>query len=135
MTRSTSREAFRQLVESGALKGKQRQVLEAVLEHGPATSAEIIRAGGLGENVNLWRARFTELHARGLIVEAGVRKCKITGRTALVWEYSERTKPLDAQRGHDAKLAKRRARVLEVLKAPNTDLTIEQIADRVMAVL
>lgn len=91
-TRETSREAYDQLVESGALKGKQAKALEQIVAHGPATSGEIIQR--LGPNVNLWRARFTELAARGLIVETGQRKCTVTGRTALVWEYSGRTKPL-----------------------------------------
>jgi hypothetical protein len=99
MTRATSRESYRQLVESGALRGKQASALEAVVLWGPATSAEIIDKAQLGENVNLWRARFTELQARGLIVETGTRKCKITGRTALTWEYSGRTKPLDPNKG------------------------------------
>lgn len=97
MTRETSREAFKELIDSGALHGKQLAALRAVYHHGPGTSAEIIGAGLPGGNVNLWRARFTELQARGLIVEAGTRKCKVTGRSALVWEYSKRTKPLPAQ--------------------------------------
>lgn len=98
--RATSLAAYRAMVASGALLGKQAQVLEAVIEHGPATSGEIIEAGKLGHNKNLVRARFTELVNRGLIRETGQRVCKITGRTGLVWEYTGRTKPLKLERGH-----------------------------------
>lgn len=95
MTRETSLEAYTQMVESGKLRGKQAEALAAIMKHGPATSAEIIQR--LGTNVNLWRARFTELAARGLITEVGSRKCTVTGRTALVWLWSGRTKPLKAK--------------------------------------
>lgn len=94
-TQPTSRESYRLLVESGALKGKQAKALDAVMRHGPATSGEIIQT--LGPNVNLWRARFTELQGKGMIVEVGQRRCTITGRTAIVWQYSGRTKPLELQ--------------------------------------
>lgn len=100
MTRATSREAYQALVDSGQLRGRQAEALWAVINNGPATSAEIISSAGLGANVNLWRARFTELVARGLIREVSARKCKITGRRALVWEATGRTKPLDAVEGH-----------------------------------
>ena len=98
-TRETSRESYRQLVDSGQLVGKQALALDMTIRHGPGTSAEII-AHLPGDNVNLWRARFTELNARGLIREIGVRKCKVSGRSALVWEATGRTKPLDPDKGH-----------------------------------
>lgn len=116
-TRETSREAYRQLVESGQLRGKQREALQAVVGYGGGTSAEII-AHSLGTNVNLWRARFTELAARGLIVEAGTRKCRITGKTAIVWEYSGRSKALPAQhRVGSAKLRDLLKRAAKLLQA------------------
>lgn len=103
-TRETSREAYRQLLESGELPKRQADALAALIEHGPATSAEIIvRYLPNGLNVNLWRARFTELAARGLIEEVDSRRCKVTGRTALVWQYSGRTQPLAAKHRTSAK--------------------------------
>lgn len=118
-TRATSRKAYEELIASGQLKGKQAIALHSVIEHGPATSGEIIVRhvpGGL--NTNLWRARFTELAARGLIVEAGTRKCEITGKSAIVWEYSGRTKALPAQhRVGAAKLRKLLGRACKLLQA------------------
>lgn len=99
MTRATSREAYQQLIESGALAGKQAAILGLVVQHGAGTAAEILAGSAHDRNRNLARARFTELQARGLIVETETRKCKITGRNALVWEYTGRTKPLDAKKG------------------------------------
>jgi predicted ArsR family transcriptional regulator len=95
-TRDTSRESYETLARTGALRGQLARVLAAVVSHGPGTSAEIIRSLGTN-NINSERARMTELAARGMIVEVGTRKCTVTGRTALVWQYSGRTKPMDAQ--------------------------------------
>lgn len=92
-TRETSRKAWQELCDSRQLKGKQAKVLEHLIGMGQATSGEVI-ANMREANVNLYRARFTELQARGLIVEVGTRPCKISGRMALVWEFSGRTKAL-----------------------------------------
>lgn len=118
MTRPTSREAYEHLVTNKLLVGKQALII-AELATGDATSGETIAAiearlreaaqaapNDLGlarqlrslRNVNAWRARFTELQARGLIVEAGERECAVTGRRALVWHFTGRTKPLKVTR-------------------------------------
>lgn len=102
MTRETSRAAYRTLVESGALKGQQAEILDLVIQHGAGTAAEILRGTVYDRNRNLARARFTELSARGLIVEVAARECKVTGTRALVWEFSGRTKPLSAKRAQRA---------------------------------
>lgn len=124
-TRETSRIAYQQLVDSGQLKGRQAQALNATIKHGPATSAEIIDKDDLGENVNLWRARFTELQARGLIREVGQRKCKITGHLALVWEATGRSKPLDVKKGHKAASVKE----LRAIAVEAIDLLVEHHED------
>lgn len=95
-TRETSRKAYEELVESGQLKGHQATILKAVIGGPNRTSGEICAALGL-DNVNKWRARFSELAARGLIIENGQRVCDVTGRTALVWIFTDRTKALEAR--------------------------------------
>lgn len=95
-TRDTSRTAYDQLRSTGQLKGQQERVLGSLVRYGASTSGELFHKMEI-ENVNAWRARITELQARGLIVETGQRKCKITGRLALVWEYSGRLVPLPAK--------------------------------------
>jgi len=96
--RETSIAAYAQLVESKQLVGKQRQVMAALIERGRATSGEVL-ADLAVTNTNAWRARFTELAARGMIREVGERRCEITGRLCIVWEATNRTKPLDRARG------------------------------------
>ena len=106
MTRNTSRKAWEELLASGKLRGYYLTLMRAASDTGPATAAEIIDYAGskLGlpnhANRNLHRARITELQARGLLVESTQRKCKVTGRLAIVWRYSGRAKPLDSKRGH-----------------------------------
>jgi hypothetical protein len=103
-TRKTSREAYHYLVDSNLLRGKQARVIDRLVL-GDATSGEVVASlaewspddRSLG-NVNAWRARFTELQERGLIVEAGERECAITGRRAIVWRFTGRTKPLKRTR-------------------------------------
>lgn len=97
-TRTTSREAYEQLVESGLLKCKQAKIMHVLTALGDATSGEVLQALKV-RNVNAWRARFTELQARGLIVEVGTRKCVVSGRTCVVWHATDRTKPMDVARG------------------------------------
>jgi hypothetical protein len=98
-TRQTSREAYEELCKSGKLRGQQEQVLASIVRYGASTSGELLAKMEI-DNVNAWRARFTELQARGLIAESTVRECKVTGKRAIVWEYTGRTKPLDAKKGH-----------------------------------
>jgi predicted ArsR family transcriptional regulator len=116
-TRDTSREAFEELIRSGKLGPAQGKILRAVVGGADRTSGEICASLGL-DNVNAWRARFTELQARGLIVESGTRKCKITGRTAITWRYTDRSKPLEAQhRVSGAKLRELLKRAAKLLQA------------------
>lgn len=92
-TRLTSRLAYQALVKSGALKGKQAIIMkELVNSPEPATSGEILYDLNV-RNVNAWRGRFTELKARGLIREAGTRKCTVTGRRCITWEATGSTQP------------------------------------------
>lgn len=99
MTRDTSRGAYEHLVKTGALKGKQHQIMRELIVHGDATSGEVLDHIANIRNVNAWRGRFTELQQRGLIREVAVRACKISGRECIVWAPTGRDKPLDAKAG------------------------------------
>lgn len=96
--RDTSRAAFEHLVATGQLIAKQAQIVGMLLDMPGATSGEVL--GKLNvSNVNAWRARFTELQARGLIRETGARRCKVSNRTCITWVATDRRKPLDDKRG------------------------------------
>lgn len=83
--RSTSREAYRDLEGRGVLKGHRLEVYEAFERFGPGTAAEVLTRAALHGNLNLARARVTELGDAGLLVESDARKCSKTGRRAIVW--------------------------------------------------
>lgn len=108
MTKNSIRDAYRQLVEDGLLNGAQRVILDCmILYTGPVTSGEVIadlagpngRRAGAIQNINAWRARFTELAGRGLIRECGPRKCRISGKVCVTWAPTGRTEPLDVKKG------------------------------------
>lgn len=94
MTRATSSEAWQRMRDTGLLRGQLVDILEHVIDHGPGTAAEILKGTKYSKNLNLSRARFTELLDRGLIREIDSRVCTISGRSALVFEATGRDKPL-----------------------------------------
>ncbi len=97
-TRHTSIEAYDHLIKTGQLKGQQRAAMAGIINRPGATSGEVLDALGI-RNANAWRARWTELQARGLIRETGERKCRISGRLCVTWEATDRMKPLDMSKG------------------------------------
>lgn len=108
----TSVAAYESALKSGLIAGQLVRVGHLIATYGPGTSAEVLKGTGLDANRNLARARFTELANRGLITEVERRRCKITGRKAIVWRFvgasgkpRVRTSPqrtLDALRKHIA---------------------------------
>jgi hypothetical protein len=97
MSRSTSAEAYNDLESKGVLRGQRLEVLRAFQKYGDGTSAEILKRAGLSGNLNLSRARVTELSNAGFLVADGERPCNATGRNATVWRTlrdGEEPKPL-----------------------------------------
>jgi hypothetical protein len=86
VTRGTSIAAYHRACTDGDLRGARRKVYEwLTLIEWPRdpTSAEVLIPHV--DNVNLWRARFTELSLIGAIGVTGQRQCSITHRQALTW--------------------------------------------------
>lgn len=113
-TRQTSREAYEELCKSGKLRGQQEQVLASIVRYGASTSGELLAKMEI-DNVNAWRARFTELQERGIIAESGQRTCKQSGRRGVTWRFTGRTKPLEVK--HRASAKQLRALLQRVVKA------------------
>ena len=65
------------------LSDRHQKVLQILATVPNATNSELSRM--LGWEINRVTPRIFELREKELVVEAGKRKCKITGRTALVW--------------------------------------------------
>lgn len=92
-TRDNSIAAFEHMVKTGQISKQRAAVLRAFVEHGPGTSAEVLHAAGMADNLNLRRARVTELSESGHLVIAETRACKVTGRQAAVWRFCSEPKP------------------------------------------
>lgn len=85
MTRATSAEVYRDLETRGVLRGQRAEVYKAFERFGPGTAAEVLNRASLHKNLNLARARVSELANAGMLRELLPRKCSITGRRAVVW--------------------------------------------------
>lgn len=87
--RQTSLEAYRELLNLGE---KEREVYNAIVsmaaKDGPPTDREITAKLGY-QDPNKVRPRRYELLKKGWIMEAGKRKCNITGKMALTWRPTE----------------------------------------------
>ena len=84
MTQATSRQAFLDILNSGALGASQKKVFETIFEAGAATGRE------LNDKLKSQSAhkRLSELQDMGLIREKGVRPCAVTGHDAVAWEIT-----------------------------------------------
>lgn len=93
MHRWTSIETFHHIRDNGLLSKRRFEVYQTVYMHGPMTSAEafsIMNKANPLKNLTQSRARFTELQTMAVLKTIGERKCKITGRNALIWEVTDR---------------------------------------------
>ena len=89
----TSRAAFEQIVP--CLSARQRLILSALETWAgtPPTAYELfarLRVQGAVRDLNDVRPRLTELKADGRVLEAGTRRCTITGRSAHTWRAAPR---------------------------------------------
>lgn len=88
MTRATSIEAYNTIKENGLLSKMRWRVYDTLFTFGPQTSGEVFTKMNGGDPVKSLtgsRARLTELRDLGCIEELGVRKCTVTGHTAIEW--------------------------------------------------
>lgn len=77
--RETSRRAHREILP--ALPGARAAVYFALKCHGAGTAREVCNTASLDGG---WK-RFSELQRLGMIEEVDRRRCKVTGRMAIVW--------------------------------------------------
>lgn len=76
--------SYHELLEEGAIGEGQRVVWEYLARNADQTDREVAR--GLGfQDPNATRPRRNELMHLGVVVEAGKRKCSVSGKTASVW--------------------------------------------------
>lgn len=98
MSRQTSIDAYRHLIDGGTLSASHARIYAIVYEHGPLTINEtfehilhLLAAQRFNYNAH---ARFTEMRAMGILKEEGTRICTVTGRNVLLWDVTDRAEPL-----------------------------------------
>jgi hypothetical protein len=90
-TRKTSIDCYNEIKANGLLSKKRLQVYTAILKNAPCTSGEAFATMTTKENqISQSRARFTELRQLGVIYEKGVRKCRVTGRSVIEWDLTNK---------------------------------------------
>lgn len=80
----TSRFAERALKESGKHQSQLARALEALRANPDSTSLELGAAAGNSDRY-LFSRRLPDLEKRGLIVRAGVRECRVSGKISITW--------------------------------------------------
>jgi len=92
MARETSIEAYRYLVENGALAEMNKLVYHHLWLNGPTTQKKTERF--YNDRTYTLRPRFAQLEKMGLIKPIGTEKCAETGRSNILWDVTERVYPL-----------------------------------------
>lgn len=97
MTRRTSILSYHEVMESGLVGKRQRQIYDILYRRGPLTANQTwdilaIELGGLRFDSNT-RARFTELRELDLVYEAGETTDPITKKTVILWDVTENKPP------------------------------------------
>jgi hypothetical protein len=92
--RQTSLQAYNQIKANGLLSELRFMVYDCIYHSGPITQGEcvdiLMRDIERGNNSGTFGSRFAELKNLGVIVETGKRPCKITGRTCLEWDVTDK---------------------------------------------
>lgn len=84
--RSTSLQAYADLVTSGALNQKQRAVWAVLHLDGPKTGRELDRT----LNTQDAHKRLSELERAGVVEEMHKTTCSVTGKKAVLWRITEK---------------------------------------------
>jgi len=85
----TSIDAFHIEEDSGRLQRKRDIVIQAFRKFSPGSATEVLRAAGLSENLNLWRARVAELTNEGVLKKIDDRRCYVTNHEVAILQYVE----------------------------------------------
>lgn len=90
MSRATSIECYRQIEREGLLSKARFEIYRALFKRGPSTAGELFNYMGTGLVKGSVCSRLTEMRARGVVIEAGIKTCSFTGKKAIVWDISGR---------------------------------------------
>lgn len=92
MVRDTSVVAFCEVMESGHVSRRRREVYESLYENGPCTAQELFRCMArkrASANSNVV-TRLGELREQGLVEELGSKVCDVTGKSVILWDVTSK---------------------------------------------
>ena len=135
MVKQTSSEAYYYIDGTGILSAMQERVYRCLCECGPMTGGELDdKLGGTMAKRGHFHKRLSELYRMNAVREEAERKCRITGRTSIVWAAtSGPIYPIPKQQSKVdmlRELCKKTADYLEH-KHETSDWTNEQIANHI----
>jgi hypothetical protein len=94
MTRETSIQSWRELIDSGVLGPMKARVVQILGEGNPygMTASELLVLGrsifGKDSERDNYQKRLGELRDEGVVEELEPRKCSVTGRNVIVWRLT-----------------------------------------------
>ena len=92
MIRDTSLIVYKQIKEEGLLSERRLQVYSDLFKYGPCTANELYEK--MDRKVRSTQAnihpRLGELRGSGVVSEITQRQCRITNRTAIVWDVNSK---------------------------------------------
>jgi hypothetical protein len=88
--RQTSIDTYYQIRDEGLLSRMRFRVYGHLFHNGPMTSRELDHSmAAEGETRTSYHKRLSELERLKVVQTLGTRKCKITGRTSLLWDVTD----------------------------------------------
>ena len=88
ITTETRRESYEEIKPKRPLRAQK--ILEAIMEHGPMTSDELMAIMGYSDP-NMVRPRLTELKDSGVLTAVDKRKSRRSGKLVSVWAVNKKS--------------------------------------------
>lgn len=85
-----SMNSYNQLAASGDLSNQERRSVAETVRRGSGTSRELDER--IGHGGRAWHPTYHRLEKRGVFYVVEERKCKISGHTAMVYDYTSVTR-------------------------------------------
>lgn len=83
---------------SGLISGVQAQICDILAANGRPLTAGEVAALIPGRQLNSVSPRFAELEAKGAVKPAGIRRCEMTGKAAVIWALTGEAHPPEKSR-------------------------------------
>lgn len=92
ITRKTSVDAYNQIMKSGLLGKRKRQVYDYIFHNGPCTAKEMASelSATVGGRADSFQPRCNELRICGLLEEVGTAICPVSKKEQILWDVTSK---------------------------------------------